>query len=242
MNNISETELGTICNTLETKSVTATVVNTHCIVCGKQFEVPRMSKLYCSTRCKQFGYNHKNEISQAIAAKKGISSTFMTFLIDDFTVYNHKQRILKRYRELKKKKGQWESTTEEIKERQNLDLPIRSYLFDQLVNKKLTEDEENELYGNEMELDERLMELNSRELSLEQWSFIKSLYPSLDEIAFFELTSSLSSEFVGHLNLFKDESKGNNVNLIIKNKFMNHCNLIADGVIKFVKRDNASEV
>lgn len=236
MNNKSETNLATKNGRSDTNLVTTIIVNTHCIVCGKPFQVPRISKLYCSARCKQFGYNHKNEISQAIEAKKGVGSTPMKFFIDDFNEYYDKQKILKRYKELKKKKLFWESVTEEIKQRQNLDLPVSEYLFSQHINKKFTEDEESEFYNCETVLDEKLIELNLRELSIEQWSFIKSLYPYLDEISFFELVSSLSVEFIWQLNLSENNSKAIIANLIIKNKFVNHCNLIATGVIRFEKR------
>jgi hypothetical protein len=33
-------------------------LKTQCIVCNTLFTKPRVGKMYCSNRCKQFGYNH----------------------------------------------------------------------------------------------------------------------------------------------------------------------------------------
>jgi hypothetical protein len=113
---------------------------------------------------------------------------------------------------------------------------MSNYLFDTYVRKKLTEDEEGELYDIETVLDERLIDLAPKELSLEQWSFIKSLHPSVDNLSFFEIVCSLSKQFLSQLSLSSDEINSNSEHLLIKNKFRNHCNLIASGVIKFQKR------
>lgn len=70
----------------------------------------------------------------------------------------------------------------------------------------------------------------------QQWSFIKSLYPSLDDLKFIEVESSLSSEFFEQLNLTSNSSVGNSEFLVIKNKFVNRCNLMAMGIVQFVKK------
>ena len=57
-----------------------------------------MNKLYCSNRCKQFGYNHKTEINQALAAsERGINQKPIFFFIDEYSSMNKKQKMLKRY-------------------------------------------------------------------------------------------------------------------------------------------------
>lgn len=242
MENALDTRSVTTNNHSDTNSVTPTLLNTHCIVCGKAFQVARMSKLYCSARCKQFGYNHKTEITQALASRqKGINPKPMIFLIDDFTLYDKIQKRIKRFRELAKKRFTWESIDQEIRLRQKIDLPVNDYLWNSYISKKLTENEENELSNNENELEEHVIDLDLKELSLEQWSFIKSLHETLDELAFLRFVSSLSKEFLGQLNYSEKTTSGNNEYLVIKNKFVNHCNLIATGIIKFEKKEQTKE-
>jgi predicted nucleic acid-binding Zn ribbon protein len=241
MNNIQDLQSGRISQDPDTKSVTPSILNTHCIVCGSAFETARAGKLFCSPRCKQFAYNHKSEIIQALEKRdRGISPKPLTFFIDDFFRYDNMQRMLRRYRELKKKNSDWESANQELKTRNQMQVHISSYLIDSYVGKKLTEEEDSELYNAETELDDEIIELNPRELSIEQWSFIKSLHPSLDELSFFSLVSSMSKEFLNQLKLSESESKQGGY-VTIKNKFINHCNLIATGVIKFGKREEPKD-
>ena len=76
--------------------VTQFVRNTHCIVCGAAFSIARAGKLYCTNRCKQFRYNHRNEIDQALAKKgKGISPSPITFYIEDYSEYSRIQKCIK---------------------------------------------------------------------------------------------------------------------------------------------------
>jgi hypothetical protein len=236
MGNNLDTDLVKISTTPGTKSVTTKLINTHCIVCGSGFQAARVGKLYCSPRCKQFGYNHKAEIAQLLSdKKKSINPEPAIYFLDDFTEYNKKQKMLRKLKELRRKKRQWESADQEIGIRQKIGSPVSDLLWNQYIGKRLTEDEDGELYEAEMELEEQLYELIAPELSIEQWSFIKSLYSSLDEISFLELVSSLSSDFLQQLNL-DEEDKKNGINLMIRNKFINHCNLIVAGTIKFEKK------
>jgi len=221
-------------NNLDTGLVTINFVNTHCIVCGKGFDKGRVGKLYCSARCKQFGYNHKNEINEALEVQgKGIKHKPVIFSLEDFAKYNKLQKMLRRFRDLDKKRQSWESANQELYNRKKLDIPISNYLFDTYSSKELTQEEEGDMYSLENDIDERIIDLKPKELSLEQWSFIKSLYPSLDEISFFELVCSLSNDFLSQLTFGENSANKNFDNLLIKNKFINHCNLIAAGVIKF---------
>ena len=50
-------------NISDTNSVTPPLRNTHCFICGKPFNTERFGKLYCSAKCKQFGYNHKERLN-----------------------------------------------------------------------------------------------------------------------------------------------------------------------------------
>jgi len=220
-----------------TNSVIHILGNTACIVCGTAFQAARVGKIYCSPRCKQFGYNHKDQISRSLKAKSiGILAKPQIFFIEDFNSYTKNQRILKTFRELSKKKQRWELANQELKEKERLEMPISNYFLESYSNKKLTENEETDLYNAETELDEQIIDLNPKELNIEQWSFIKSLYPSLDNISFFELVCSLSVDFLSQLTISEESNIKNLDKLVIKNKFLNHCNLIASGVINFKKQ------
>jgi predicted nucleic acid-binding Zn ribbon protein len=238
--NIIAKKLDTIKDNSVIKSVKAFIANTHCIVCGTAFQTARTGKMYCSSRCKQFGYNHKQRINQLISDRnRSINPSSMSFSIDEFNLYNKKQKMLRKLKELSRKKKHWESVDQEIGLRQKIGSPVSDLLWNHYISRRLSEDEDGELYEAEMELEEHLHELIAPELSIEQWSFIKSLYSSLDEISFLELVSSLSSDFFQQLTL-ENEEKKNEVNLMIRNKFINHCNLIATGVIKFEKKEDVN--
>lgn len=229
-----------VTNTNESVTNTAKQItlNTHCIVCGTAFPTARMGKLYCSPRCKQFGYNHKHEISQALATReRGISPKPLSFFIDDYMAYNKTHRLLKRYRELEKKRLSWEEANQEIKLRHQCGLSSPDYLWDRYTGRKLTEAEESELYDAECTLPEEVLGLNLKDLSLEQWSFIKSLHLNLDDPSFLEVSSSFSDSFIKQLTINNGSCDNSPEELIIKNKFNNHCNLIALGIITFVKRE-----
>jgi len=201
-------------NISDTNTVTPFLRNSHCIICGKPFDTVRMGKLYCSAKCKQFAYHHKEEIFQPEnIAGIGINAKPQTFYLNEFQFYDKRQKSLKRYNELKNKKAQWELFT----------------------SPGLTKKEISELDELENELENEIKSLNLKELSIEQLSFIKSLNPSIEGISFCELVASFSKGFFSQLNLSPPDQYSN-TNVNIKNKFINHCNLIAVGVIKFVKR------
>lgn len=148
-------------NTLDTNLVTALTRNTHCIVCGTAFPIARMSKLYYSHRCKQFGYNHKHEISQALVTReRAINPKPLSFFIDEYTAYNKTQKLHKRYRDLEKKRLSWEEANQELLLKQKYGLTASNYLSDQFTRKKLTDDDEGELYEAERILPEDIHSLN----------------------------------------------------------------------------------
>ena len=223
-------------NILDTNTVTGSLRNSHCIICGTPFNTARMGKLYCSAKCKQFGYNHKEKIFQAENISGiGINAKPQTLFLEDFQFYDKRQKMLKRYKELSNKKNKWELAKDEIHNCNNSGLTAKNYTWEIFNSKKLSENEEGELYDLEMEIEEEIMPLNLREISIEQWSFIKSLYPSFDGISLCELINSFGNDFFSQLNL-SPADRNTNENVIIKNKYVNHCNLIAEGLIKFVKK------
>lgn len=242
MQSIADTNSITKHNNTVAKSVTTNFRNTACIICGTAFQAERKGKLYCSPRCKQYGYNHKFQISHTLAARElGINPKPLIFFIDDYTAYSKTQKLLKRYRDLKKKKMSWEEANQELILKQKYSLPSSNYLWDQFTSKKLTDDEESEFYEAENFLPEEIISLNLKEFSLEQWSFIKSLHPNLDDTAFFEISDSLSDNFIKQLSLNKISLNNIAEELIIKNKFTNHCNLIAMGIITFIKKEKIED-
>ncbi|HEY8659397.1 MAG TPA: hypothetical protein VIL78_10190 [Hanamia sp.] len=222
-------------NISDTDTVTPFLRNSHCIICGTPFNTTRMGKLYCSAKCKQFGYNHKEKIFQASnISGTGINAKPQTFYLDEFQFYDKRQKMLKRYKELMYKKTQWELAENEIKNYDRLGIQANNYTWGKYTSKNLTENENCELDELENEIEEEIKFLNLKEISIEQWSFIKSLYPDIEGIPLCELITSLSKGFFSQLNLSPTDHYTNE-NVTIKNKFINHCNLIAEGVIKFVK-------
>jgi hypothetical protein len=222
-------------NISDTNTVTSFLRNSHCIICGKPFETVRMGKLYCSAKCKQFGYNHKEKLFQGSnIAGTGINAKPQTFYLDDFLFYNKRQKMLKRYKELMHKKTQRELAENEISNCNQAGIQARTYTWQDYTSKKLTETEEDELYEIENNIEDEIKSLTLKEISLEQWSFFKSLYPDIEGISLCVLIASLSKDYFSQLNL-SPANHYTNENVTIKNKFINHCNLIAEGVIKFVK-------
>ena len=225
-----------------TNSDTSTIRNTHCIVCGVAFVHARVGKLYCSNRCKQFGYNHREKIKQVLETKKeGINKQPIVFLIDDYIAYNKSFKSLKRYRELDKKQANWEAVDKEIRSCDKIGIRPRDYKLDSWASSRLTENEDGEFYNLETELDENLRHLDLKDLSLEQWSFIKSIYPHLNNLGLTQLISSLSEDFIAQLNLREDDLTEHIEFRVIKNKYVNHCNLISEGIIRFEKPESKEE-
>lgn len=222
-------------NISDTDTVTPFHRNSHCIICGTPFTTARMGKFYCSAKCKQFGYNHKEKIFQSKnIAGTGINAKPQTFYLDEFQFYDKRQKMLKRYKELSYKQTKWELAENEIRNCDKLGIQANNYTWERFATKKLTENEEGELYDIEMEIEDEIKPLNLKEISIEQWSFIKSLYPSFEGITLCELINSFGNSFFSQLNL-GPAGRNANGNVTIKNKFINHCNLISEGVIRFVK-------
>ena len=222
-------------NISDTISVTHTLRNSHCIVCGSPFKIARFGKLYCSAKCKQFGYNHKEHFNQGENINgTGINATPQTFFIDEFQFYDKRHKMLRRYKELTRKKTEWELTENEIIISNKAGIQASNYTWEKYT-KRLTENEESELDELETNIEDEIKLLTLKDLSIEQWSFIKSLYTSFDEISLCEMIASLSKDFYSQLNLSPANSN-TNTNVIIKNKYVNHCNLIANGVMKFEKK------
>jgi hypothetical protein len=221
-------------NKLVQKIVIKARRNTHCIICGNPFHIARTSKLYCSSRCKQYGYYHKENIYTDKLDPKSTNENMLSFYLDEFSLFEKTARMIKKHRELKRKSVIKDSIDYEIYMRQKTGLNVSDLIWESYISNQLTESENEEINEIEKELHEEILSLNLREITLEQWSFIRSLYDEIDEISFYRIISSLGKEFMSELNLRPIEPKEKCENTVIKNRFIKHCNLIAEGKIKFI--------
>jgi hypothetical protein len=80
----------------------------------------------------------------------------------------------------------------------------------------LLEFDEVELTECDADMDEELLTMNPRELTLEKWSFLKSLYLEISSISFSKIVFSLGREFINELNLQLVNPKERYEHLIIK--------------------------
>jgi len=224
----------TLNNKIGKDSVSISVVKTHCIVCNSEFAKPRAGKLYCSNRCKQFGYNHKQiNIPVLQPGNEQIKRTKRKFLLEDFAFYVEKYNKLKRYKELVKRNEKFKD--EEKKEhvrnslgfQRNLENAYSYHLYE------LDHEEIVELEILESDLNE-FKNFESPNLSIEQWCFFKSLFKNLDNESLFITISQFSKEYIQMLKLTTNIENGSNVNLTINKKFIIHCNEITDGLIRFI--------
>lgn len=223
-------------NLSDTNTVTSSLRNSHCIICGTPFNTARVGKLYCSSKCKQLAFNHKDQLFQSKNISGiGINAKPQTFYLDEFQFYSKRQKMLKRFKELSDKQTKCELAENEIRNCDKLGIQASNFTWERFATKKLTENEEGELYEIEMEIEDELKPLNLKEISIEQWSFIKYLYPSFEGISLCELINSFGHDFFSQLNL-DPANQNTNSNVTIKNRYVNHCNLIAEGVIKFLKK------
>jgi predicted nucleic acid-binding Zn ribbon protein len=85
----------TLNNTSDTNTVTGSLRNSHCIICGTPFNTAYAGKIYCSNKCKQFGCNHKEQLFQSKNISGiGINAKPQTFYIEDFQFYDKMQKML----------------------------------------------------------------------------------------------------------------------------------------------------
>ena len=206
-------------NNMGTNSVIiAPVKNTNCIMCGKAFIKERASKLYCSPKCRQSGYYHKDKIAAIrLSQSKGISNEQVSFSLKEYKKYNQYRDLLRKYREL-------ESEFHHVKE---------------------GSEDWNFLYKNpccaltyqKAKIPKKIFGLKPPLLSIEQWSFIKSIYPDFKPVDFIELVCSLSSDFFYQLSLVDKENiiKANLKTEPIRNKYLFHLAKIANGEVKFLQ-------
>jgi hypothetical protein len=213
--------------------VTFSKLNTHCIVCKKPFNRARSSKLYCSARCKQFGYNHKDELSK-MRDSASINEKHKSIKLSqvDYEAYLINFQKVKRYRELLKRNQKFMEEMKKSDIRQEMGIIYNSENDVYMKSQELDNHEVTEMSKLKKELKELAL-LEPTYLTIEQWSFLKVLHKSLDNKVLFKLISNFSKEYIKELSLSvtnEDIDPKSNT----KFKFITHCNHLTEGAIKIV--------
>jgi endogenous inhibitor of DNA gyrase (YacG/DUF329 family) len=213
--------------------VTFSKLNTHCIVCKTPFNRARSSKLYCSARCKQFGYNHKDELRN-IRDNASINEKHKCVKLSqvDYEAYLINFQRVKRYRELLKRNQKFIEEMKKSDIRQEMGIIYNSENDVYMKSQELDNQEVTEMSKLKKELKE-LASLEATYLTIEQWSFLKLLHKSLDNRVLFKLISNFSKEYIKELSLSvtnEDIDQKSN----IKQKFIAHCNNLTDGATRII--------
>lgn len=219
-----------------TNSVKKSVLKTQCIVCNTLFTKPRVGKMYCSNRCKQFGYNHKGlqkEITLANEEQKPFKKSRIN--INEYLLYREMVEQIKRFKELTRRNCRFMEEDMKIQLRENMGIPQspESIILNNVC--QLREDELDELEI----LKDKVSNFSNFEiqnLSLEKWSFFKIMNPKLDFENLFKLICQFSSEYISQLNFTALDHDETVDNLRIKKKYIQHCNAISEGVIQFYNK------
>jgi hypothetical protein len=192
------------------------IKNTSCIICGSTFMIKRAGKLYCSSRCRQAGYYHKDKI---FALRKsqypGNSNGIFSFRLKEYQLYCQYQERIRSYRRLER----------------------------QFENLQPGTDEWNKWYKNpncalsweRKKIPAKIINLAPISLSIEQWSFLKSLYPGLNLVSFIEFVAYLSHDFFNELTTEEGSNFKHQLKISpIKIKYRHHLNKIVSGEIRFI--------
>jgi len=215
-------------------SVNNSLLKTHCIVCNTLFTKPRVGKLYCSNRCKQFGYNHKQLMpgKKEVEFEKKNQSKKKVFL-EDYSYYLQMNNKLKRFKELSRRNEKFKEEERKMNNRIALGLPLNhDYYSTSNMILELNSDELDELENLEVQLSQ-FINLESHCLTIEQWSYFKLLYSKLDKDSFFLTICQFSKDYINQLNFHPLDPDLVDGNLSIKEKYILHCNEIAQGRIQF---------
>lgn len=216
------------------KPVKNSVIKTHCIVCNSAFLKPRAGKLYCSNSCKQFGYNHKElKTAAMIPTLERKNRAIQKFSLKDYARYIEMNADLKRYKELLKRNERFQEQERTMLLKSQMGIEIKQ---DYVFTHYLLQLNEAEFYDFQ-DLEFHFLDLRNSDppyLSLEQWCFIKKLFNKLDDWEFLALTCQLSKDYIQQLNLRPFDPQASNELSIMKKRYVNHCNDITEGVIRFV--------
>jgi len=212
------------------------VLKTHCIICSKQFEKPRAGKLYCSNRCKQFGYNHKiqDDTNELNTIEKSNAPQKMLFL-KDYSYYINQNNKLKRFKELSKRNERFIEEERKINLKNAVGIQINpdnaySLYIQQLDN---VESDEFEILSNEFS---DCTNFETHNLSIEKWSFFKLLYENLDNENLFKTICQFSKHYIDQLNFYTIDSYSITATLNLQKRYITHCNNISEGIISFINK------
>lgn len=214
-------------------SVNNSLSKTHCLVCNSLFTKPRVGKLYCSNRCKQFGYTHKNLINKNIISNnESVKIKRKRININEYFYYRDMIEKIKRFKELSKRNSRYEEEAAKLSMREDMGIPLNpeSIILNNSYELKEEEVEELELLKDEVSI---FANFELHNLSLEKWSFFRLLNPKFDKENLFKTVCQFSSEFINQLN-FRALNPDETFELLgIKNKYIKHCNAINEGIIQF---------
>jgi len=160
---------------MDTTSVTyASIRNSACLVCGKGFSTPRAGKLYCSSKCKQFSFYHRDEIHAIREANMGINESIVVLKLKEFNEYNSIVALLAEMKELVKRRDS-------------------SY-------RPFEEDHDKRLQELKVILSDDIRHLPLKKLSIEKWTFIKSINLHLKKKDLYKVISGLEGNFFALLD------------------------------------------
>ena len=236
MSNPTVTSIAPIVTKSSNNSVKKAFLKTHCIVCNSLFTKPRVGKMYCSNRCKQFGYNHKslqNAINSSFDEPKKAKRKKIN--IGEFLFYREMFEKVKRFKELSKRNYRFDEEDIKMQMRENMGIQLNPEKIILNNSYKLREDEMDEL---EMLREEVSVFVNYEiyNLSLEKWSFFKIMNPKLDFENLFKIICQFSSEYINQLSFTTLDSDKTCDNLGIKKKYIEHCNAINEGSVYFYNK------
>ncbi|HEV8506005.1 MAG TPA: hypothetical protein VGQ53_11415 [Chitinophagaceae bacterium] len=193
------------------------IKNTACIICGKAFYRERAGKLYCSAKCRQAGYYHKDKLTAIRNSQNcGTSREILTFSVKEYKQYCTYRDRIRNYRKLESHFKPAEKGSE---------------TWQMLYNSP-----NSALTWERKKIPEKIIDLFLPYLSIEQWSFLKSLYPEFKPVNLIEIVCSLSDDFLNQLTTEIEEKSKNKLTKYqpVRNKYLGHLNKIVNGEVKFV--------
>jgi hypothetical protein len=181
--------------------------NSACVACGAAFKRPRAGKLYCSPRCKQFAYYHKSDVAEMQDAKKGLNSLPEKINLKEYESYLKMWNNASEYFKLKKRKDSEYLSFE----------PPDAKRFKQL----------------EKRLPQYIKQLDMPHLSIENWSYLRLLFPALGTDEFIKVISNLEQSFFENLIPVEANTRATEKTNPIKAVYQNHLLKIVEGKITF---------
>ena len=183
-------------------SVKKSFLKTECIVCNTLFTKPRVGKMYCSNRCKQFGYNHKGS-EKKINLLNDEPKTFKKrrININEYFCYREMVEQIKRFKELTRRNYRFEEEDIKIRLRENMGIPQspESIILNNVCQLREDELDELEILKDKVS---NFANFEIQNLSLEKWSFFKIMNPKLDFENLFKLICQFSIEYISQYTFF----------------------------------------